>query len=103
MTGQGSSWGPIARQKAKGTLAMTVSPSASLWPERPSPLRRRLTDFSRAYRVAQRLFEQYGEPVAILEQASPIQAHCVVWGPEIYALKLHHSGPDAYTLITTVF
>ena len=103
MTGKGPSIGQDARHVQEGHMRATEPASCSMWPERPSPLRRKLTDFNRAYRVAQRLFERYGEPVAILEQPSPIRSHCVVWGPEIYGLKLRHPGPDAYKLVTTVF
>lgn len=73
------------------------------WPERPSPLRQRLTDYTRAYRVAQRMFERSGRPVAILEQDCSIQSHCVVWGDEVFCLELEGQGPKPYRLVTTVF
>lgn len=77
--------------------------SSMPWPENPSPKRLVLTNYTRAYRVAQRLFERHGLPVAIIEQRCPIQGHCVISGKEIFKLKLQGDGPRRYRLVTTVF
>ena len=73
------------------------------WPEHPSPLRRRLSDYTRACRLAQRLFERHGRPVAIIAQDCPIQAHCVLWGEDVFCLKLEGQEPRPYRLVSTIF
>lgn len=80
-----------------------TSRSSMPWPEHPSPLRQRLTDYTRAYRLAQRLFERHGRPVAIIAQDCPIQAHCVLWGEDVFCLKLEGTRPRPYRLVSTIF
>lgn len=89
--------------KQDDELLATHQHASTPWPENPSPLRLRLTDFTRAHRVAQRMFEHYGEPVVILQQGSAIQSHCLVWGQNIYKLKLHTNEASPCKLVTAVF
>ena len=84
-------------------MSATQENASSLWPDRPAPLRQRLTDYIRAYRVAQRLIECYGKPVAIIEQDCLIQSHCVLWGDDIFHLELQGRRPKPYRLVPTVF
>lgn len=92
-------WPPCEEKAMPRKRQSSLSP----WPENPSPKRLMLTNYARAYRVAQRLFERHGVPVAIIEQQCAIQSHCVVAGADIFKLKLKGEEAKPYRLVTTVF
>ena len=81
----------------------TSCQGAAPWPEFPSQRRTELTNFARAYRVAQRIHEVRGIPVAVLQQQCFFQSHCIVWGNDIFRLQHEGNDPVPYKVVTVLF
>jgi len=80
-------------------MSVTHSPDSEIPPSSLSSKRQRLTNYERASRLAQRIFETQQRPVIILYIGSAVQQYRLVVGDEIQKINLENEGLDSTSLV----